>query len=322
MNLKLKSPDVIETRMLREVLEPRIVTMPDPPVQLNSEQIAHFQEQGYLILDRWLDPEIVERIDARLDPLFATRLETGIYPDEWHGRPGLSQPNATRQMSGLWRCDRTIASLSLSAEIGRLHATLAGWPGARLATDSCWIKPPDAPAVSFHRNNTAVSCIHPSSVVTCWIALHSITAEMGTLEIVPGSHRWRCGDRFRFLHAPAEDYRLPLWQAAAEVGVRPILLPIELTAGSCIFLDGQLWHGSGRNLSTQTRRSFSISTLPATACFHPPHPSQPGYIFGRYRRIGDLTLDESFFPILWTEQGDRTAMIAEYCQDALAPLMK
>jgi phytanoyl-CoA hydroxylase len=286
-------------------------------MQLTDSQIAQFRSQGFLILDKFLPLDIVERIDDRLDPLFATRFETGVYPDEWHGRPGLSQPNATRQMVGMWRCDRAVASLSLSAEVARLNVTLAGWTGGRLAMDSCWIKPPDAPEVAFHRNNTLVSCLKPASIVTCWMALSETTAEMGTLELVPGSHRWDCGDRFRFPHAPEEDYRQPLWQAAAEAGAsRPEILKIELPIGGCVFLDGNLWHGSGRNLSQKTRRSFAISTLPAEAQFQPIGVGT-GYIFGRYRRIGEDAIDESFLPILWTEIGYRSPMVLAYCEDAL-----
>ena len=286
-------------------------------MQFTEAQIDQFRSQGFLILDKFLPLDLVEQIDDRLDPLFATRFETGIYPDEWHGRPGLSQPNATRQMVGMWRCDRTVASLSLSAEIARLNATLAGWTGGRFAMDSCWIKPPNAPEVLFHRNNTLVSCLQPASMVTCWIALSETTAEMGTLELVPGSHQWSCSDRFQFPHAPEEDYRQPLWEAAAEAGVvSPEILQIELPIGGCVFLDGNLWHGSGRNLSAKTRRSFAVSTLPAESGFQPIGVGT-GYIFSRYRRIGENAIDESFLPILWTSEGYRSPMILEYCEDAL-----
>jgi phytanoyl-CoA hydroxylase len=289
------------------------------PIQFSEAQIGQFQAEGFLMLEKFLDLELVDRIIERFDPLFATRFETGVYPDEWYGRPSLSQPNATRQMGGMWRCDRTIASFSLSAEIARLNATLAGWTGGRLATDSCWIKPPDAPEVSFHRNNTYMSCIDPASVVTCWIALSDATAAAGTLEIVPASHRWRCTDQPRFLHAPKEDYRKPLWQAAIEAGIEsPQILPIELPPGGCIFLHGDLWHGSGRNTTAdQTRRSFAVSTFPADARFQPLGVGY-GYIFSRYQRIGDQQMDESYFPILWTPDGYRSPMATAYCEDALA----
>lgn len=290
-------------------------------IQLSTAQIEEFQDQGFLILEKFIDLELVDRITERLDPLFATRFETGVYPDEWHGRPGLSKPNATRQMSGMWRCDRTIASFSLSAEIGRLNATLMGWSGARFATDSCWIKPPDAPEVYFHRNNTYVTSLAPSTVVTCWISLSDCVLEAGTLELVPRSHHWQSADHVRFLHAPAEDYRAPLWQAAAEAGVnKPEIVAVTVPPGGCVFLHGNLWHGSGPNASAGlTRRSFAVSTLPVETKFQPPGVGY-GYIFSRYRRIGEDAIDESFFPIVWTQDGYRTPMVLEYCEDALVPI--
>jgi hypothetical protein len=294
--------------------------MTHTPVQLSEAQIAQFREQGFLILEQFLELALVDRITERLDPLFATRFETGVYPDEWHGRPGLSAANATRQMCGMWRCDRSVAGVSLSAEIARLNATLAGWSGGRIATDSCWIKPPGAPEVSFHRNNTAVASVDPAVVLTCWIALSHATAAAGTLEYVPGSHKWQCSDHMRFLHAPQEDYREPLWQAAAAAGVAaPEIAVAEIPPGGCIFFDGDLWHGSGRNHTADlTRRSFAVSTFAASAQFQPPGVGY-GYIFSRYRSVNSTAMDESFFPILWTQTGDRTAFLAEYCEDALLP---
>lgn len=97
-----------------------------PSISISPEQVQQFQEQGFLILDRLLTSAQIELISERFDPLFETRFEIGIYPDEWYGRPGLSQPNATRQMVGMWRSDRTIAGFTLSATIARLNATLAG----------------------------------------------------------------------------------------------------------------------------------------------------------------------------------------------------
>lgn len=289
------------------------------PIHFTAEQIEQFQEQGFLTLEKILDMEAVDRLIDRFDPLFATCFETGIYPDEWHGRPSQSVSNATRQMAGMWRCDRTVASFSLSAEVARLNANLMGWSGGRFATDSCWIKPPDAPAVYFHRNNTYVSSFNPSSVITCWIALSDAVPETGTLEFVPGSHHWDVSDRVRFLHAPREDYRQPLWDAAAEMGIAsPEIVTATLPPGGCIFLHGNLWHGSGRNqTSDRIRRSFAVSTIPADAKFQPEGVGY-GYIFSRYRRIGETAIDESFFPIAWTTDGYRTPLLLEYCEDALA----
>ena len=287
-------------------------------LQVTSIQIEQFHQQGYIILEDVLSSDQIERIIDRFDPLFATRFETGIYPDEWYGRPGLSQPNATRQMTGIWRCDRTLAGFTLSRETARINATLMGWSTARYGFDACWIKPPDAPPVSFHRNNTFVASLDPGSVITCWITLSHASTDAGTLEIVPGSHRWESSDNVRFLHAPQEDYRTYLWQAAEANGIENLdILPIELAPGSAICFHGNLWHGSNRNPSAdKTRRSLSISHLHPQTQYRPS--TDQGFIFSRYRRIGDPAMEESYFPILWSEEGYRTPFLEKYCGDALA----
>ena len=33
------------------------------------------------------------------------------------------------------------------------------------------------------------------------------------------------------------------------------------------------------------------------------HPTEVSYIYSRYKRVGDEAMDESFFPVLWTEGG-------------------
>ncbi|MEL6779542.1 MAG: phytanoyl-CoA dioxygenase family protein [Cyanobacteria bacterium J06597_16] len=302
------------------------------PLEISAEQKARFHEQGYLVVDNLLSQVQVSQIIERCDRLFHTQFETGIYPDEWYGRPGLSQPNATRQMTGLWRCDRTLASFTLSSAIARLNAALMGWKSARYGLDTFWAKPPNAPALYFHRNNTYVQAIAPSEAPTCWIALDNAAATCGTLEIVPGSHLWPTASEAgnaRFLHAPKEDYRTPLWEAATQADItKPKILPIEIPNGSAVFLHGALWHGSGPNPSqTNTRQSLSIATLQGTAQYGPPGGGN-GYIFDRYRLRDTLSLQESFYPILWCEEGHeerceesdcRTPFLTDYCQDALTP---
>jgi len=283
---------------------------------LSIQQIEQFHEQGYLIVDNLLTTEQVNWVISRFEPLFNTQFETGIYPDEWYGRPGLSQPNATQQMTGLWRCDRALASITLSAHIAKLNAQLMGWSSVRYGLDTCWIKPPQSPAVSFHRNNAYAATLAPAEIITCWIALSNAQEGIGTLEIVPGSHHWDSQDKIRFLHAPEGDYREPLWAAGT---TKPDIMPVEIPNGSAVFLHGKLWHGSGPNPSnTLTRRSLAISSISGQVQFQ---PEPQGYIFDRYRLRNSLSVDESYYPVLWSVDGYRTPFLDAYCQtpDAQGP---
>jgi hypothetical protein len=41
------------------------------------------------------------------------------------------------------------------------------------------------------------------------------------------------------------------------------------------------------------------------------HPTNTDLTYSRYRRRGDLSLDESFFPVLWAEDGSRSSWLAD-----------
>jgi phytanoyl-CoA hydroxylase len=113
-----------------------------------------------------------------------------------------------------------------------------------------------------------------------------------------------------------EDYRAPMREAAKAAGVEPPdPIPIEIPAGSCTFHAGELWHGSGANVTGELmRRGIGIHLLPASACFS----DRPGgYIYRRYQRTGSPELDESFFPIIWSREGRRTDWIEGYLQDGV-----
>jgi ectoine hydroxylase-related dioxygenase (phytanoyl-CoA dioxygenase family) len=177
------------------------------------------------------------------------------------------------------------------------------------------LKPPNGKAIALHQDASFVSFLEPPLSITCWITLDDTYADAGTIEYVRGSHRWPLVDIPGDFHA-AESYRWTMEQAARAVGETDLdIVQVEVPAGSAIIHHGYLWHGSGPNARPDTiRRSLAAHVLPAHARFRPDGAS---YIFGRYKRIGDTTMDENFFPILWTETGYRSPFLAEYCDDAL-----
>ncbi len=277
-------------------------------VRLTATQIEQFNTDGFLVLDRFLSAEEVAAARARFEPLFRGEFETGLYPDEWNWRAGRDPPDFTRQICNGWKSDRTIARIVLKEETGRLCATLAGWPGARIGQDNVLWKPPGAKALGFHQDDSYCSWVVPAGFVTCWMALDDTSAAGGTIEYARGSHRWGRFPPLGAFHAP-EHYRDALRQAAASVGRRVELVPIEVPAGGCVFHAGGTWHGSDVNRSPQPRRSLVSHCLSSAARFH---PTEVSYIYSRYRRVDDLTMDESFFPILWTQDGYRTPFLARY----------
>jgi hypothetical protein len=102
-------------------------------------------------------------------------------------------------------------------------------------------------------------------------------------------------------------------EAAGVVPADPYF--IEVPAGSCVFHAGEIWHGSGPNRTTdRMRRSIGLHLVPAETRFS---DRAGGYIYRRYQRAGDKSMDESFFPILWTDSGQRTCWADTYCQTGI-----
>lgn len=103
-------------------------------------------------------------------------------------------------------------------------------------------------------------------------------------------------------------------ESAAKVAGADHVVPtiIEVPAGSCVFHSGNTWHGSGPNTSNERmRRSIGIHFIRADATFS---DGDGGYIYRRYQRVGETSLDESFFPIVWSSHGYRTPWIDHYCR--------
>jgi ectoine hydroxylase-related dioxygenase (phytanoyl-CoA dioxygenase family) len=140
------------------------------------------------------------------------------------------------------------------------------------------------------------------------MALDDTAADSGTIYYVRGSHRWPHADRGGSFHAP--DDWLGHVHDSAPPGVDLELVPIEVPAGGAAIHDGWTFHGSPANERADAERRSIISHLITTDTRWSAGPAHP--IYSRYRRPGEVEIDEAFFPILWRE-GYRTPWIDDYC---------
>jgi ectoine hydroxylase-related dioxygenase (phytanoyl-CoA dioxygenase family) len=279
--------------------------------ELSDRQIEAFDQDGFVVVERLIDPALATEALARYEDLFGGTFETGLYPDEWNWRAGASPPELTRQICNAWKSDRSIAQVVLRADIGRACARLGGWPGARLSQDNVLWKPPGGKALGFHQDSSYEQWAVPCEWVSCWIALEDTTAAQGTVEYVRGSHRWsRKWGMIEQFHGP-DDPQAELRQAAAANGVEPEIVPVEVPAGGGAFHHGWTWHGSNVNRSARPRRSLVAHCMSSEARFH---PDTVGYLYSRYKRFGDDTMDESFFPVTWRADGYRSAFLDPYLE--------
>jgi len=269
-------------------------------------QLESFSRDGFLIVEEGLlSHGTIEVLRERFAALFAGDYATGIAPDEVNWKESRDPDDVTRQICNGWRADDLIAAQVLSERTGRLAAELMGYRGTRILQDNCLWKPPGALSLGMHQDGSYAGYLVPPEMITCWVALDDTRAEGGTIEYVRGSHRWPRvpPDRGSF-HAP-EDWLAPL-RAAAPDGVEPERVPVVVKAGGCTFHHSLTFHGSGPNEAQVERRALVSHLVPVETRFHPRNVD---LIYSRYRRRGDLSLDESYFPVLWDESGGRSAWL-------------
>jgi ectoine hydroxylase-related dioxygenase (phytanoyl-CoA dioxygenase family) len=271
-----------------------------------QEQIDAFRQDGFLVVEEgFVTDETVELMRERFDRLFEAEYETGIRPDEVNWVAGRDPADRTRQICNGWKADSWIAAQVLDERLGRLASELMGWDGVRILQDNCIWKPPATKSLGMHQDGSYLDYLVPPEMVTVWVALDDTAAEAGTITYAAGSHRWpRAAKNRGEFHAPA-DWLEPV-RRALPAGEELRLVPIEVKAGGAAIHHFNTFHGSGPNTAEIHRRAVISHFLPAETAFHPEHVD---LVYSRYRRVGDMSLDESFFPIVWTSDGRRTAWL-------------
>ena len=133
----------------------------------------------------------------------------------------------------------------------------------------------------------------PYPAISAWVTLTDVPEVNGTLEYVPGSHRWPPApplgrDEF---HVGAGAYRQSAVRLAAAAGQEaPTFVKVIAPAGSIAFHHGDLLHGSDVNhSSTLWRKSMGVHLISADQ----KHGRRDGYIYGRYKRIGESSIATS-----------------------------
>ncbi|MDH3475570.1 MAG: phytanoyl-CoA dioxygenase family protein [Rhodospirillales bacterium] len=279
---------------------------------LGPEQIDAFNEDGFIVVDKLVEPETVECLRTSYERLFRGVFETGVQPDEVNWQEGRDSEDLTRQICNGWKADRRVAATVLRRDIARAIGALSGWPGVRIMSDNVLWKPPGARPLGFHQDNAYLAWFRPQELMSCWIALDDTTAEGGTMELVRGSHRWAHAPLEGAFHGPS-DYRRYMERAAAVEGVTPEIVPVVVPRGGGAFHHGWTWHGSGFNNSSNQRRSLVLHAMSSKAQFVPERLGEgTGPIYGRYRKLHGTEMDENHFPILWSRDGHRTKGLDAY----------
>lgn len=271
--------------------------------QVTEEQIAFYQENGYIVipdvlnadeLQTWRDV-VDEAVTERGTKTFAEA--TGLnakrpeIPDG-HDEDSDFYNNVFTQRVNLWQTNEKMRRLMWDEQLGKMIADLARVDGIRIWHDQALIKHPYANYTAFHLDVPYWSFTSPDAI-SIWFALDDAKLENGCLYYVPGSHKAQkydnCGIT-KDLGALFEVY--PEWKDVAPV-------PCPVPAGGVCIHNGLTAHGAGANMTPGLRRAMTCAYMPDGSTFNgQPNVLPPTYM--QTLKVGDVLDDDRHNPLIFS----------------------
>lgn len=247
--------------------------------RLSADELAHFQSQGYVIVEDIYDRETMQAlkhhaVEMCLDP------QTPAENVKWNAK-ALAEPDkykGAQALHSFWRphtISEQFRTICVDPHLTDRLASILG-PDVITFNGLAIFKSREIGlAFPYHqdmwyfqqRNEISQSC-------AIWLALDDADEANGCLWIVPESHTGQIYDHM----APAGEHNQQEFREVLEArDMAEISVP--LCAGSALFFDGRLLHRSGLNQTDRDRTCYVTHNTSADTRF----ASQPGTL--EYRAI-------------------------------------
>jgi phytanoyl-CoA hydroxylase len=232
----------------------RIATLQD----VNEEHVKQFWEQGYLVIEKALQADEVQRsIEAVMDILFKrsvgskiqfVRPEAELTTDE-------ARELAARKIHDYIDHEPRLHEIAYHHEIITVMEKLFH-EKPKVAQDQAILKPPSGGAEKpWHQDMAYGNLAYDKPVIGIWIALDPAEIDNGCMHVIPRSH----------MDGGLPHYAVRDWQIC-DTSVRVTHdVAVPLKPGGMLIFSGLLHHGTPPNFSTKRRRALQIHYAPESA---------------------------------------------------------
>lgn len=268
--------------------------------QLTQDQVASYRENGFLVLEHFLDADELARwqqatqeaVDQRLASVREGQKETDTTrilsnqadPDTYYAQ-------VFTQCLKLADTHAGMRELLLDPRLGELAATLAGVDGIRIWHDQALFKPPFGNPTGWHLDDPYWSFSSPNSI-SLWVALDDATLANGCMWYIPGSHKTARYESAGIGQNQSDLFKhYPEWRKITPIGC-------PCPAGSAVFHNGLTAHGAGANMTNKPRRAMTCAYMPDGSTFNGQQNVLPDDYF-RSLKIGDVLDDPIINPLVW-----------------------
>lgn len=261
---------------------------------INSDQIARYQKDGFLVLTDFVTSRECDALRARAEELvrefdpagvvsiFSTHeqsrvsddyfLDSGdkirfFFEEDAFNADGLKQSkerSINKIGHALHELDPVFSEFSRSRPIRELIADLKIEDPLLLQSMYIFKQPKIGGEVSCHQDSTFLYN-EPIDIAGLWFALEDATVNNGCLWAIPGGHT--LGLKSRWLRAPEGG------MCFETLDERPwseeLLRPLEVSKGTLILLHGLLPHKSLANRSEKSRHAYTLHVIGGRSNYAP-----------------------------------------------------
>ena len=227
--------------------------------KLSDEQLAFFNENGYLAGVKMLEDEQIDFLRNELSEIADPNHPAHELYYEFHSNESSDPSTILFHALGAWRIGPGFHDVLWNPRFLVAASQLLGNVPVRFWHDQLFWKPAKkGGVVAWHQDYSYWTRTKPVAHLTCWCGLDDATIENGCLQYIAGSHRWGL---------------LPKPVLAGDIqGIRDFLNEeqkiqfdhpqyAQVKAGEAIFHHSLTLHGSGENKSDKPRRAFVINVF-------------------------------------------------------------
>ena len=262
---------------------------------VSDEQIQFYQDNGFVVIDDFLDANELETWRRNVEEAVASRgkrkLADGrmMEEDNYYAR-------VFAQRINLWNDHQGMRRLMLDERLGKMAADLAGVDGIRIWHDQALIKPPWGNPTGWHLDNPYWS-FYSRDAISIWVALDDVTPDNGCLYFIPGSHKTATYDNVGIGSNIGDLFdAYPQWSALEAASA-------SMKAGSCSFHNGLCAHGAGANMTPYQRRAMTCAYMPDGSTFNGQQNILSPEQVARYE-LGDALDDDAQSPLIYHRSKD------------------
>ena len=259
--------------------------------QLTTDQIAFYQENGFVVLENFLTPDELARWRWATDEAVAQRLAAANPELTNQGSSDTYYAQVFTQCLKLADTHPGMREIMFDPNLGQIAAALAGVDGIRIWHDQALIKPPYGNPTGWHLDNPFWS-FSSRNAISLWMALDDATEANGCLYYVPGSQKtatWENSGIDKNIASLFKTY--PQWREIPTVGC-------PCPAGSVVFHNGLCAHGAGANMTNKPRRAMTCAYMPDGSTFNGKPNILPQAYFESLT-VGDVLNDDTINPLIW-----------------------